>query len=209
MMTQAEYLSRLEYLLQPLPEDKKWELLDDIRQHFDEGISSGISEEDIADGLGAPELLAREYLESFQGGAPSAPTAPDLSRRMPQKSAKPGILGRICRGIFLFFLDLCVALPVFITLYALWFSFLVTGIVMGVAGILTSLVVLVTRIIPLSFVFIGYPMFTFVAGITIMAIGLLLAIAMKPVGRWVLGFTGRFLRWNGRFMTGGHNYDAA
>lgn len=210
MMTQAEYLSRLEYLLQSLPEDKKWEMLDDIRQHFDEGIAAGIPEEEIAEGLGAPELLAQEYIGSAQDPAGgNATPAPDLSRRMPRKAArKPGVLGRIWRGIFLFFLDLCVALPVFITLYALWFALLVTGVSMSIAGIGSVLVVLVTRIIPLSFVYVGYPMFTFVACITVTAVGMLLAMAMRPVGRWVFGLTGRFLRWNGRVMTGGNAYEA-
>lgn len=204
MMSQAEYLSRLEYLLQDMPAERKWELLDDIRQHFDEGIASGVPEDEIARNLGAPELLAKEYLG---GGAPSegpvAPRALPVPVR-PKRERRPGAWGKIWRATALFFLNVVLMLAVFITLYALWFSFAATGVGLFFGGVLSSLITAITRIIPIPFVRVSYPMLTFVSGITLSALGGMMLLWTRSLLHGLLRLTGRYLNWNRRVMNGGH-----
>lgn len=69
-MTKGQYLDRLSESLLNLPEEKVQEIIADIYAHFEDGRAAGISEEDIAKGLGSPEELAREYLKTCGDEAP-------------------------------------------------------------------------------------------------------------------------------------------
>lgn len=207
MMTQAGYLSRLEVLLQPLPEQRKWEILDDIRQHFDEGMAAGLSEEALAESLSAPELLAQEYLSLYEKDLPQAPLAPALSHPAKPRRQGPGFFGKLGRGTMLFFVDLCLGLPVFLSLWAVWFALWISGVAMGFAGIAVSILTMLSRLFPIPWVAISFPLFSFFLGLTVSALGFLLLMGMGPMGRGLGRMTGGFIRWNGRVM-GGSVYDA-
>lgn len=60
-MTRAMYLRILEECLQGLPPARKAEVLEDVETYFREGTQEGHSEEDLAERLGPPEVLAGEY----------------------------------------------------------------------------------------------------------------------------------------------------
>ncbi|CAG5086206.1 Putative uncharacterized protein [Thermobacillus xylanilyticus] len=59
-MTKAEYLAELEKRLGDLSADERAELLADYEAHFEHGRASGRSDEEIAERLGPPQLVARE-----------------------------------------------------------------------------------------------------------------------------------------------------
>ncbi|MDR1599216.1 MAG: DUF4097 family beta strand repeat-containing protein [Oscillospiraceae bacterium] len=66
-MTRDSYVMRLHSQLGQLPSDRRKEVLEDINRHFIEGAQEGMSEEALAERLGDPETLAREYIEAFGG----------------------------------------------------------------------------------------------------------------------------------------------
>ncbi|MDL2234221.1 DUF1700 domain-containing protein [Ruminococcaceae bacterium OttesenSCG-928-L11] len=70
-VTQHEFLSRLLAGIASLPSQRIQEIEDDIRRHFDEGRENGEGEQALAEKLGDPEALAKEYtilyLEDMEG----------------------------------------------------------------------------------------------------------------------------------------------
>ena len=80
-MTRAEYLAELEKRLAALGADERAELLADYEAHFEHGRASGKSDEEIAQRLGSPQLVAREILYQLSVDRASArPTLPRVSR---------------------------------------------------------------------------------------------------------------------------------
>lgn len=65
-MTKNDYINTLNRHLSGLSEEEKSEILNDIRDHFDNGISNGKTDDEIASALGDPELLARQYKSDYQ-----------------------------------------------------------------------------------------------------------------------------------------------
>lgn len=62
-MTRKEYLDSLSGKLGTMPYNDVREIIADIDAHFEEGIASGKTEEEISKGLGDPKDLAIAYLD--------------------------------------------------------------------------------------------------------------------------------------------------
>lgn len=72
-MNRNEYLQHLRDALSHLDEASRDELLHDVNEHFEDGLQSGLTEDEIANRLGSPSDMAREYAESVPGKpAPAA-----------------------------------------------------------------------------------------------------------------------------------------
>lgn len=70
-MTRDAYLNTLRRGLRGLPSEMQQEFLEEVSQHFSDGLAEGRNEAEIAIGLGDPEKLAAEYrttvrLDSFR-----------------------------------------------------------------------------------------------------------------------------------------------
>lgn len=61
-MKQQEFINQLHDALKQLSEGERQEIIADYQEYFRDGLAAGRSEEDIAAGLGAPRLLARELM---------------------------------------------------------------------------------------------------------------------------------------------------
>jgi len=71
-----EFLARLERCLKHMDAEEKREVLQDYREHFEIGMTSGKTEEQIAKALGEPEQLAKMF--SAMGAAGRAHEAQDF-----------------------------------------------------------------------------------------------------------------------------------
>lgn len=82
-MTKTEFLKQLEQHLLPLAAAERDEILADFEEHFQAGMESGKSEEQICEDLGNPESCAQQYLR--QPGAYTVPQQPPKSANEPPK----------------------------------------------------------------------------------------------------------------------------
>lgn len=64
-MTKKLYLERLENHLSQLSHDDVREILEDVNEHFNAGISDGRSEEDISVALGSPKEMAFNLVSQY------------------------------------------------------------------------------------------------------------------------------------------------
>ena len=154
-MTKKEYLRRLKRLL---PEKEQKDILLDYEEHFLTGLSEGKTEEAIAEELGTPEDVAKEY------GV--------VRRRPPVGNMIFGVI-----GIILF--DLFIAIYVLITLFSIWLSLwaVVLGMLIGSVGLIAfSAFAVLIQPIP------WYVMlFT---GISLLGLSVLSGIGMFYVSKW-------------------------
>ena len=80
------YLARLDAAARQLPEDRRIELVSEVREHIDAALLGGPGDEaalrTVLDALGAPEEIARAAVEQEPGAAPhpgSAQTGPQAA----------------------------------------------------------------------------------------------------------------------------------
>lgn len=64
-MNRAEFLSRLNKLLDYLPSREREDILYDYEEHFRMGISDGKTEKEIVKSFGSPESIAKQYRASL------------------------------------------------------------------------------------------------------------------------------------------------
>lgn len=183
-MTQAEYMAVFTGRLGSLPIQRKQEIIEDILDHFREGAQEGVPEETLAERLGEPEMLAKEYCAQF--ATESASKKPSVSN----------IWRVIFAGIGMGMLNLVITLPIAASAFAVWISLLVTGGALILSGALVFVVTIVDLIIPLPFAAIAYPVAGIFGGLSITALGGLLLISMLYSGRWLGRVTSKYVGTN-------------
>jgi uncharacterized membrane protein len=174
-MNKQEYIETLRHYLAPLPEDERNELLRDYEAHFEYGQQNGKTEAEIARELGDPLALARDTV-----GADFLPLPPWAPRR----TDIPRFIGV---SILLIFMNLMFAIPIFASIWAAFISVCVAT----VAAVLAPVAFVVE--IALFGDFIPGKLFA-VIGMT--GIGMLLAVAVRYIGKWLIFITVSYGKWN-------------
>ncbi len=195
-MTRAEYMIRLTDKLGNLPEGRRREIVEEILAHFNDGGSEGISDEALAEGLGSPELLAKEYRAAYASE---------------QASIKPSI-GNVMRvvwaGIGMGMLNLIFVIPIAAVLFAVWISLVATGGAMALAGTLSAILSAVSLIIPIPFIAVGYPLAAVFACLMIASLGGLILIGSLRLGGAWGKFTAKYVRTNIEIISGRRKQNA-
>ncbi|OAA29467.1 hypothetical protein AT15_01990 [Kosmotoga arenicorallina S304] len=109
-MNSVEYIKRLERGLRKLKPVEREEFLQDYRDHFQEGLRQGKTEDEISRGLGNPDKIARLILAEYNIKA--------LDEKPKSRSVFTAIMSIIGLGFF----NLIVTLPFFIVLYVVVFA---------------------------------------------------------------------------------------
>lgn len=182
-MNKEKFLYRLKAMLSTLSAEECADILYDYEEHFRAGLEAGKTEEEISRELGDPEELAMTFTERCEAAPPGPRSVP--------KASKPLLI------FSLFFLDVCIALPVGCSLVSLWAALL--GLALGLVALSSGLLV---NFLPNSFpympdlarIFMGISM----AGLTVLtAIGLWFCV--KSSCRMFV----RYVRWHKKIIQGG------
>jgi uncharacterized membrane protein len=147
-----DFLARLERCLKHMDAQEKQDILQDYREHFDIGLSSGKTEEQIAQALGEPEQLAKMFSAMGAAGRAHESSGFRTSLRMIGAFLSFKVGGGILAAILYF-----ACLSVMVSLYAGAASVVLAG-----AG---SLAVMAAEIIK------GYPMWAVTAFFAALMLG--------------------------------------
>ncbi len=195
-MTRAEYMIRLADKLHNLPEIRRREIVEEILAHFNDGGSEGISDEALAEGLGPPEILAKEYRAAYASE---------------QASVKPSI-GNVMRvvwaGIGMGMLNLIFVLPIVAALFAVWLSLVITGGAMALVGALTAILSIVSIIFPMALISIVYPIASVFVCLMVASLGGLLLIGSLRLGGAWGKFIARYVCTNIEIISGKRKQNA-
>jgi uncharacterized membrane protein len=173
-MNKQEFIETLRHYLAPLPEEERNELLHDYEAHFIYGQQSGKTEAEIAKELGDPLALAREAL-----GADFLPPPP----WSPPRRDIPRFIGV---SILLFFMNLMFAIPIGASIWA----FFIALCALTITFVLAPVALVIETIMYGGFM----PGKLFVA-IGMTGIGMLLATAVRYIGKGLLFLTVRYGKW--------------
>lgn len=184
-MTQIEYMQRLEGQLSALPAHRREEILADIQSHFHEGTQSGLEESALAEGLGPPESLGKEFRALYATEqAKDHPSGRNLFRA-------------VLAGIGMGMVNLIFVFPFAAAGFAVWLSLLLSGFAMGLGGIAGALGSLVKAIYPaMPLIHIPYPWPMLFASLAMAALGGLLIIGMILAGRALGKAIARYIQAN-------------
>ena len=180
-MNKSEYLKALESNLDTLPYKEVKEILDDISDHFDAGIASGKSEEDVAQGLGDVKALA----DSFKDGV----KLPEIIRKKAKKaeSASDGPNG--LGVLFVVIFNIFVGIPAWLSLFVLLLSLALITLVA------VSLVIFLIYAV-IAGLCAGFGATMILLAITLIFASIFLfAITILGIKYFVKG-TGSYIRWN-------------
>lgn len=179
-------MKRLHGGLSSLPKERKGEIEEDLRQHFEAGEADGIEEDILVEKLGDPILLAKEYTELYEA-----------EHRPKEKSTAK----KIWSGVGMFFFNLVFMLPVWLTAFCLWLV-PACGFVVILACVIMFLAVIITTIVPVNFLIIDYPWVAFFGSISGISLGVLMSVFAVWSGKKLLVLFQRYVSWNARVITG-------
>jgi uncharacterized membrane protein len=131
-MNQKSFINELQTRLIFLPKERVKDIVSDYEEHFAEGLSKGLSEEQIAQRLGQPKTIAKQYKIKDLLGDESTPIT----------------IGKVLRvlyiGLSLAFFNILFVAGLYIGLLGTYFASVITNI----ALIMTGLFVIVLAVFP-------------------------------------------------------------
>lgn len=173
-MTRSEFMQKLAKALAKAEQNQRDEILLSFNEHFDEGLASGMTEQQISEKLGDPASIAAMY---------HMETALNRAEKKQSLGSTLGvILAAVGVGVFNVFIGFWIFFAIFIVLFALY----VTAVAVFGAGVFVAV------ILPL-------PQGLF-AGITIAAVGVLIFILTLMLTKLVSLGVVKYIRFNEKIL---------
>lgn len=199
-MNKEQFLYKLEGLLQSFSSEERRDILYDYEEHFRIGIEEGKSEENIAKELGNPQYIVDQYnkTEGSRNNTFESSTFfhSDVYREAPRTSVARSVMVAVA----LFFLNIAIMGPLFISAFAVILSFFVSSF----AILLSSIVLLIAPIvpalvsIPFQVPFLSLLLFS----IGLASLGSLFFIGSYYAGKYVYKLTINYCKFNIRLIKG-------
>ncbi|HEY5585778.1 MAG TPA: DUF1700 domain-containing protein [Ruminiclostridium sp.] len=153
-MNKIEFISKLDYSLKGISYEDKKEIIYDYEEHFTVGIEQGKMEEDIAEALGDPKMIAKQFKNDYF-----------IQRAENNKSA-----GNLASAVFA-----SVGLGF---LYLFMFPFLIAAASIVFSMLIAAGSVIISLVIALGSVLISF--YAAALGLTLGGIGIILALFAEP-----------------------------
>lgn len=194
-MSKNEFMESLAVALGGVEASQREEILSDFREHFEAGLSEYKTEEDICARLGDPVQIARQFT---------------VECRIEKAEEEPGAKN-ILRAVFasagLGFFNLVFVLGPFIGLCAVLLSMYAAVFAMGLAGVITILVVIISPALG-DLVYLGEGLdwltaMFFSAGC--ISLSILLISPLARLTKWFYGLIIKYLKFNADIITGRRN----
>lgn len=184
-MNRSEFINLLDRSLGNIPAADKSDILYDYQEHFSVGMEQGKTEEEIAETLGDPRNIARQYrVDHIVKQAEETKTAGNMVR---------AIFAALSLGFF----NLVFMLPIFFTLLGILIGLYGAALGITLGGAAGILAVVLEPVFPnwisLPDINIGIPLFA-CAGL--LAMGILFFIGNAYITRFFYQITIRYIKAN-------------
>ncbi|MBN2853031.1 MAG: DUF1700 domain-containing protein [Clostridia bacterium] len=180
-MTRKNFMSILETRLRHIPITERKDILEDYTEHFNAGMESGKSEEEICEALGDPIKIAKQY------------TATSFAEASTKNNSAKSALKAIIAALGLGFFNLIVGLPVLIFIITLVIVFYSVAASIFVTGLALALCSLLFPFFSLTGVYIIISIF---GGIALMALGLLMIIGSTYFTKYTFIGIAKYIKAN-------------
>lgn len=192
-MNKQDFLNELNQRLELLDPKERRELLSDYQEHFRNGIEAGKSEEQIVFDLGKPEEIAADILSERDIREEHVETDYYYVPRKKQYENR-SMSKQILIGVGLFFLDICLIIPIMVSLWALVISLWTTVGAFILSPILLGVGLLFGEEIEV------YQMFM---SIGLVGLGLMLLFVVNILSSFTIKMTMAIIQWHKYAVKGG------
>ena len=192
-MNKNGFLKALASQLSSLPASDKAEIMYDYEEHFSVGVGQGKSEEQVAQGLGNPTAIAKQYKASH------------MVERAQVTTTTSNVFRAVIAVVGLGFFNLIFILAPFLATVSVILACFVAAIALTMVGpilLLSSLFAWHTYVsVPLFLLENPLALLSLAIGFT--SLGLLLSIGSYQLAKWFLQGTVWYLQTNIKLITGG------
>ena len=183
-MNRDKFLEILSKELTDIQEDDKMEILFDYNEHFTIGIQEGRTEEEIAESLGEPKIIAKQIKADYKIN----------------KAEETASTGNVFRAIFavisLGFFNLIFVLGPFLGIVGVLFGLFAAAIALVFSGIALFIGTFAAPIFPQFISIPTNPVICIILSIGITALGILFTIGVGYLTKWFYKLTVKYLRLN-------------
>lgn len=182
-MNKRIFLDELSSQLKKVPEHDRREILYDFEEHFELGVQSGKTEEEIAENLGNPKVIVKDLLAEYM-----------VSQAESDQSVK-SMFHAVLAAISLSFFNIIFLLGPIVAIIGVYLALSATAIVLT----LSPLVLIAS-------LFFDGPvdiLVEFFMAITFCSLGVLMSIGMIYVGKFLYQMILKYVKFNIRVVKGG------
>jgi uncharacterized membrane protein len=187
-MTKQEFMVELSRLLGQIPREERQDILRDYEDHFAAGLEAGQTEAEIAQALGSPDTIARNF------------TADYAVKTAEENRSAGNILRAVVAIISLGFFNLVFVLGPFLGLLGVLFALVVAGFVMVAVGVSLVLAGVFSPVLPITLGISAHPLVAALTGTGLASLGLLVLIGDFYLAKVFYGLTIQYLKLNLRII---------
>lgn len=189
-MNKSEFIAALDQAIGKIPEQAKKEILYDYEEHFSVGLELGKTEEEIANALGDPKQIARQFRA-------------ECALREAEGSSSPGNIFRaVFAAVGLGFFNLIFVLGPFLFAAGLILGLFITAMGVLFAGLVLILAVVISSVFPNLISIDLNPAVVFFLGTGVTALGILCNILVYYLIKTFFRATLSYLKMNSRIIAG-------
>lgn len=189
-MDKKDFINKLSSYLRGIPEEERKDVINDFEEHFKEGMAAGRAEEDIADSLGDPRALAKQFKASILVSQAAKTTSPV----------------NITRAVFatlgLGFFNLIFILGPFITIAAVLVALFACAIAFTASGITVFFATIFGPLFPQYFSVMFNPAVAIFGSIGFTCMGILFFIGVVYLSKLLYRLFLRYIKFNIRIIIG-------
>ena len=189
-MNKKDFINKLSSYLAGVPVEERQDVINDIEDHFKEGVAEGRTEEEIAESLGDPKVFANQFKANILVNTASKPTsAINITR---------AVLATLGLGFF----NLIFILGPFIGIVAVLFSLFASAIAVIATGIAVFFASIFGPLVPQYIAVMVNPAVSIFASIGVTLFGILFFVGDIYVAKWIYRLFVRYIKFNVRIITG-------
>lgn len=186
-MNKAEFINTLETSLGNIPVEEKKDILYDYEEHFSIGLENNKTEDEIAEALGNPRILAKQFKADY------------AFKQAENNASTNNIIKAVIAGIGLGLFNLIFLSGIFLSLIAVLISLFVSAFAVVLSGIILFLgnfIISITPYISLPFNVYANPVGAILFSVGIICLGLLFFIGDCYISKYFYKATLSYLKWN-------------
>ncbi|WP_407272474.1 HAAS signaling domain-containing protein [Radiobacillus sp. PE A8.2] len=197
-MNKQAFLDELGHYLNRVPAQDRTEMLQDFEEHFAIGIAVGKSEQELAQELGNPQLIARELLADYRDNQPATPSEskayqPEIYPHIEDKRTS-SITRSIIVAIALLFFNLIFVIGPAAAIFSVYVAFAAVGLTFTLSPVLW----IGTIISGFAEQYVS----EFFVVMTLCSLGVLLSIGMLYIGKLLFRALINYIKFNVRVVKG-------
>lgn len=196
-MTEKEFLDSLSRYLRDIPLEDRQDIISDIKEHFQMGKKEGRSQEELAESLGDPRVLANQFRASI------------MLARAEKETTAANITRAVFASLGLGFFNLIFVLGPFLVVLGILIALFAVAVGIAAAGITGLLGTIFSPLFPEVFNLLINPAVAVFASIGLICFGVLFFIGNAYLTRGFFRLFVRYIRLNARIITGKERTDEA